>query len=577
MRSRTSLFTILALTISLAAPGFTVSCIAASGTVSSHSAILSGVVRDSQGVPQMGAVIQLLTADATTVATAFTDDHGRYIIHAVLPGSYQLRATAAFFLPASRQNVHLLAGAQAIVNLTMSTMAEAVNWLPAQKRRAEEPVDDWKWTLRSSANRPLLRLADDDVLISSSADNTHKSSTRGEVSVTSGDGGFGQGGIHQVLLLDRTMENGDGAVLRADISGSRSPYPVGPSAEIVAGYERRSPFGGNTRIVTSFQSHPELTDGASAGAQVMRMASTEEFKFGDTIVLDAGSLLQAERLEYTRLSNQPFIRLSVHPTDGLMVEYRYASGRDLQSSEDLDNLKPSLRLLTDGSGRPLSTKGSHHEVSISRKLGSRTIQFAAYTDHLDNVAVNGSGVLDASDLETIAAVLADPTTGRFALSSPNYSGHGVSVSLVQPITPALAAWFEYDRGTAIESDLSDATTPVSGAVKGLSAHNSYAASASLRGKILRTGSTVRAEYRWQPPHTLTQVNAFNTPDHNAYLGIYVRQRLWCGHLIPGGIDAVIEATNLLEQGYQPVVASDGHLVFLAQAPRAIQGGFAFNF
>jgi len=577
VQGRTSLFTILALTISLAAPGFTVSCIAASGNASSHNAILSGVVRDSQGVPQMGAVIQLLTADATTVATAFTDDHGRYIIHALLPGSYQLRATAAFFLPASRQNIRLLAGAQAIVNLTMSTMAETANWLPAQKRRAAEPVDDWKWTLRSSANRPLLRLVDDDVLVSSSAENAHKSTTRGEVTVTSGDGGFGQGGIHQVLLLDRTIENGDGAVLRADISGSRSPYPVAPSAEIVAGYERRSPFGGNTRIVTSFQSHPELTDGTSAGAQVMRVASTQEFKFGDTVVLDAGSLLQAERMEYTRLSSQPFIRLAVHPTDSLMVEYRYASGRDLQSSEDLDNLKPGLRLLTDGSGRPLSTKGSHHEVSVSRKLGNRVIQFSAYTDHLDNVAINGSGVLDEGDLADIAAVLADPTTGRFALSSPNYSGHGVSVSLVQPITPALAAWFEYDRGTAIESDLSDATTPVSGAVKGLATHNSYAASASLRGKILRTGTTVRAEYRWQPPHTLSQVNAFNAPDHDAYLGIYVRQRLWCGHLIPGGIDAVIEATNLLEQGYQPVVASDGHLVFLAQAPRAIQGGFAFNF
>jgi len=576
MRSRTSMFTILALTISLAAPGFGVSCIAASGTASSRSAILSGVVRDSQGVPQMGAIIQLLTADATTVATAFTDDHGRYIIHAVLPGSYQLRATAAFFLPTSRQNVRLLAGAQAIVNLTMSTMSEAANWLPAQKRRAEEPVDDWKWTLRSAANRPLLRLADDDVLVSSSADNAHKSSTRGEVVVSSGDGGFGQGGIHQVLLLARTIENGDGTVLRADVSGSRSPYPVSPSAEIVAGYERRSPFGGSTRLVTSFQSHPELTDGTTAGGQIMRMASTEEFKFGDTVVLDAGSLLKAERMEFTRLSTEPFLRLEVHPSDGLMVEYRYASGRDLQSSEDLDNLKPTLRLLTDGTGRPLSTKGSHHEVSISRKLGNRAIQVAAYTDHLDNVAINGSGVLDAKDLASVAAILADPTTGRFALSSPNYNGHGVSVSLVQPITPSLAAWFGYDRGTALQSDL-DPTAPVAGAVKGISSHNSYAVSASLRGKILRTGTTVRTEYRWQPTRTLTQVNAFNAPDQDGYFGIYVRQRLWCGHLIPGGIDAVIEATNLLEQGYQPVVASDGHLVFLAQAPRAIQGGFAFNF
>ena len=30
-------------------------------------------------------------------------------------------------------------------------------WLPIERRHADEPDDDWKWTLRSTANRPLLR------------------------------------------------------------------------------------------------------------------------------------------------------------------------------------------------------------------------------------------------------------------------------------------------------------------------------------------------------------------------------------------------------------------------------------
>jgi hypothetical protein len=258
-----------------------------------------------------------------------------------------------------------------------------------------------------------------------------------------------------------------------------------------------------------------------------------------------------------------------------MVEYRYATGRELQGSDDLDHLKPALRILTDGNGRPLSTKGSHHEVALSHKLGSRVVQISAYTDHLDNVGIAGSGVLDRKDLDA-AAILADPTTGSFALSSGAYAGRGMSVSLVQPITPALATWFGYDLGTALVSEMDDQTS-IANATKGIVSRNSYAASASLRGKIQRSGTTVRAEYRWQPQHTLTQVNAFNTPDQDAYLGVYIRQRVWCGHLLPNGIDAVIEATNLLEQGYQPVLAGDGHVMYLAQAPRAIQGGFAFNF
>ena len=568
MRSRTSLSMMLALMMLLATPGF----------AASRDATLSGVVRDIHGVPQMGALVQLLTADASTIATALTDNHGRYIIATVLPGRYQLRATAAFFLPVSRQNVHLQAGAQAIINLTMSTLYESAQWLPAQKRRADEPSDDWKWTLRSSANRPLLRLADDsdpNSQISSSADNARRAKTHARVSVTSGDGGFGQGGVHQVLLLDRTIEDGDGTVLRADVAGSRSPYPVSPSVEIVTGYERRSLYGASTRLVSSFQSHPELTDGTSTGSQVLRLASTEEFKFGDTATLDAGTLIKGEHLRSTRLSTEPYIRLMVYPMSGVMVEYRYATGRELQGSDDLDHLKPALRILTDGNGRPLSTKGSHHEVAVSRKLGSRVVQLSAYTDHLDNVGIAGGGVLDRKDLDAVA-ILADPTTGSFALTSGAYAGRGMSVSLVQPITPALAAWFGYDLGTALVSEMDDQTS-IANATKGIVSRNTYAASASLRGKIQHTGTTVRAEYRWQPQHTLTQVNAFNTPDQDAYLGVYIRQRVWCGHLLPNGIDAVIEATNLLEQGYQPVLAGDGHVMYLAQAPRAIQGGFAFNF
>src|SRR6201995_1201664 len=124
-------------------------------------AAISGVVRDSHGTPQMGALIELLTADASMVATALTDDHGRYIIPAVLPGQYQLRATAAFLVPVTRGNLRLQAGAQAIINLTMTTLFEAANWLPTQGRRADEPVDDWKWTLRWRPRRPLLGLKDE--------------------------------------------------------------------------------------------------------------------------------------------------------------------------------------------------------------------------------------------------------------------------------------------------------------------------------------------------------------------------------------------------------------------------------
>ena len=111
----------------------------------------------------------------------------------------------------------------------------------------------------------------------------------------------------------------------------------------------------------------------------------------------------------------------------------------------------------------------------------------------------------------------------------------------------------------------------------LHARTVEAMTVALRGRILRSGTAVRAEYRWQPQESLTQVNAYNSDPNEAYLSFYLRQRLACGRFLPNGLDAVVEATNLLEQGYQPVLAADGRTLFLAQVPRAIQAGLAFNF
>ncbi len=553
--------------------GVTEQSFAASG-----SAVLRGVVRDVHGTPQMGAVVELLTADASVMATAFTDDHGRYLMAAILPGQYQVRASAAFLLPAMRNNLRVQAGAQMVVNLTMSTLFEAESWLPAQKRRADEPADDWKWTLRSTASRPLLRMVGGDdpgASISSSAPEAHKAVQQARVSVTSGDGAFGQGGVHQVMLLNRTLEDGDSAILRVDMGNPPAEFPLRPSTEMSAGYERRSPMGGNTRLVTSYQSHPELTYGSGAGLQVLRLASTQQMSLGDAVMIDVGTLVQAERLAATRFVSEPFLRIMARPAEGLMVEYRYATGRSLQSSDDLDKIKPPADVLTDASGRPLSAKGNHQEVSVSRKLGTRTVAFAVYSDNFSSGALAGSGLIDHSSLVGVPMV-ADPTTGTFRVASNGYWGRGLSGSVVQPLTPSLAVWGEYDLGTALWSTTGPAPT-LNTLTSTVGAHTAQAGSVAIRGKILRSGTSLKAEYRWQPSRTLTQVNTYNASPDEAYLGFYVRQRLWCGRILPEGIDAVVEATNLLEQGYQPVLAPDGHTLFLAQLPRAIQGGLAFNF
>ncbi len=69
---------------------------------------LTGLVRDSRGTPQTGAVVQLLRPDFSVVSEVFTDEHGRYRIDTILPGTYEVKAAGSLFLPTLRENLRVL-------------------------------------------------------------------------------------------------------------------------------------------------------------------------------------------------------------------------------------------------------------------------------------------------------------------------------------------------------------------------------------------------------------------------------------------------------------------------------------
>ena len=64
-------------------------------------------MRDARGTPQIGALVQLVSADLTVISQTFTDDQGRYSLPKVLPGVYGVKATASLFLPTLRENLRI--------------------------------------------------------------------------------------------------------------------------------------------------------------------------------------------------------------------------------------------------------------------------------------------------------------------------------------------------------------------------------------------------------------------------------------------------------------------------------------
>ena len=111
----------------------------------------------------------------------------------------------------------------------------------------------------------------------------------------------------------------------------------------------------------------------------------------------------------------------------------------------------------------------------------------------------------------------------------------------------------------------------------LTAQTAQTATLALKGRVIRSGTKLRAAYRWQPTRLVTAVDPYGSFSDQAYLSCYLRQAIKLGNLLPTGLEATVDVTNLLAQGYRPFLSADGHTLFLAQAPRTLQGGLAFTF
>src|ERR1700743_3343295 len=122
---------------------------------------IAGYVKDSSGVPQMGAVVEVFVSAIKTGTTVFTDSRGYYQASNLAAGTYQVKVSTASFLPSLREDVVLRAGAHLIINLTVNTLADALKVIPARRSDTEDP-DDWHWALRSATNRPVLRVLEKD-------------------------------------------------------------------------------------------------------------------------------------------------------------------------------------------------------------------------------------------------------------------------------------------------------------------------------------------------------------------------------------------------------------------------------
>jgi len=533
---------------------------------------LTGVVRDSRGTPQIGAAVELLRPDFSVVSEVYTDDRGRYRMEAILPGVYEVKASGALFLPTLRENLRVLSGSKMVVNLTLDTLYEAFRWLPAKPRQADEPKDDWTWTLRLSANRPLLRLLQDGPLVVVTNGDGSAPSLKARVTVRGGESGFGDGGIHNDFEMERAPDDGRAMIFRADLSQAEEP-----SLNTMVGYEQQLAPGHTFRTIAAVEARPDILAGPGVqGLQAIEMRSGQTISFGEAVQAEVGDDAEAIHLGEMLMANHPFATLTVR-RGNTAVAYRVSTSPGIQQVDDLDREATVEPKLAQQNGRLVMEQGLHQELGITREAGNTHMRVTMWHERMDHAVMSGGGTITPADWAE-GNLLYDESSDLLRAAGGRLTGDGMLGEVEQRVNGSTWIAFDVALGEALAmGDVAPRAESLGEVLTGMKGRETPMYSARVRGKIPASGTQWQASYRWQDSRTLTPVDAFATGVPDAYMSVLVRQPLRYRRMIPNGVEALVDVRNLFAEGYRPFVSRDGSTLYFAEAARCVQGGLSFTF
>ena len=531
---------------------------------------ISGFVRDASGQPQMGAVVEIASTTAKLL-TVFTDSDGFYSASGLLPGSYSIKAYVPSFLPTLREKIGLHAGTHLIIDLTLHNLLESVRVAPL---RGKDDDDDWKWTLRSAANRPVLRVFDDPA----TAAEQQSSDLKGTLSFVAGSasGGYGSGSdMSTAFSVERSIFSVD----RVGVSGNVGYGDSLPSAVLRALYSHRLPDGsGPSMAVTMRRFAPSDPNLHYAALQALAVNAGDDLSLGDTVEVRIGSEMQNVQFLGHMTAFRPYGSVDLHTSPNTVVEYDYATS--LPNTRDEKGFDSSPADLSEADPRVSMTnftthleRAHHQELSVSRRMGQNNLQVALFSDRVSNTALVGTGEVSSSG----GFLLPDIYSGTFTYGGNDLDTRGLRVVLEHKFCSDLNATLDYAYGGVL--DLTQPDIQIQNAQQWISTQRRHALAAKLSGTLPHAHTKWIASYRWVNGSALTPVDMFNASpgQSDPYLNVFIRQPIPTLGFLPTHMEMLVDLRNLLAQGYVPVMGQDGQTVFLVQSARAVRGGVSITF
>lgn len=542
---------------------------AASGTPGA----INGYVKSSSGIPQMGAAVEIFTSSSSPAKTVFTDARGYYAAGDLIPGTYYVKATLASFLPSLRENVNLRSGATLVVNLTLSTLFEAIEMLPRRGNSADD--DDWKWTLRSAANRPILRVLGNGQMVVVTQSGQKPLTAQVALIAGSDAEGFGSSSdMNTNFAVERSLFSSGTLSFNGNLG-----YGNSTQGAFRASYTHQMSDGSRPELAVSVRQFASPGSIAYNGPlQAISLSASDTFNLAQVVELHVGSEFQAVEFMGRATAARPFGSLDVHLSPATVLEYQYATsepntrrskGYD-SAPADLSETNPRMSMVGD---QPVLERARHQEVSLSHRFGKTSFQLAAYQDSISNTALLGAGdVYGSEDL-----LLPDVYSSTFTYNGGQLDTNGLRAVVERKLTPGLSAVLNYSYGGVL--DMAGPGLDWSSIGSSIHRERRHAVAGKLFGVLPRSNTRWIASYKWINRDSLNPVDLFNSSagQVDPFLNIFVRQPLPRMQFFPGKLEALMDLRNLLAQGYVPVVSRDGGTLYLVQSARSVRGGLAFVF
>jgi hypothetical protein len=574
------------------------------------SGSIAGFVRDSSGIPQMGASVLLFNRYERLIQQTITNERGLFGFDSLTPDLYSIRVSLASFVPAMKQKIAVQPGMQSLLYVDLASVLSSIELVYAAPGQGALMSDDWKWTLKASAStRPILRFLPD----LSTSDPTKRdkpagtgvfSDTYGVLKVSAGDPGSLGGTTSQSDL-------GTAFALATSLFGRNQLQVsgnVGYSARAglpAAGFRTsfsHDGFGPEVAVTMQQVYLPgraslAMLTGQPEGAPALRsisLAMHESRAITDELRLDYGMALDSisflDHLNYL----SEFARLSYSLGNKGTLQVAYSSGAppvELMGSDRRDNpevrhdaaslannlaalsVLPRLSLLD---GRVTVQRSQDFELAYEKKLNTTTFDLTGYRESVSNLAMTISA---PDDLFAAGDVLPDISSKSSVLNAGSFQRFGYAASVTQALGDKVELGTSFGRAGALAANTQELTGSTADEVRSnLRSTQRFWASARAAATLPVTGTQITASYQWMDYRAMMPSHFYLT--QRAYpetgLNIRVRQPIPSFPGMPGRLEATAELRNMLAQGYLRI-SEGGQSVLLIQNPRAVRGGLSFIF